>query len=107
MDGPPALAANMVKEFVSQSHGERNAAASASTDSYRILKTNRTEYLIVMDDGQDFEAMYAEWCRMDDAFCEGELPESKWQDIATFLRKRHVTVIEPFCVHVLADYYEG
>src|SRR5580658_7129251 len=85
--------------------GERMPINSIAAESYRILKTNRTEYLILLDDGQDFEALYSEWCKMDDAFCEGVLPESKWQDIATFLRKRQVTVIEPFGVHVLADYY--
>ena len=74
-------------------------------DSYRILKTNRTEYLILLDDGRDFEALYTEWCKLDDAFCEGSLPESKWQDIATFLRKRQVTVIDPLGVNVLADFY--
>jgi hypothetical protein len=78
---------------------------SAPSESYRVLKTNRTEYLILVDNGQDFEALYADWCKMDDAFCDGALPESKWQDIATFLRKRQVTVIEPIGTHVLADYY--
>ena len=88
-----------------QTRSERNIAESSSIDTYRILKTNRTEYLILLDNGQDFESLYTEWCRMDDAFCDGELPESKWQDIATFLRKRQVTVIEPFDAQVLADYY--
>src|SRR5580704_13949938 len=88
-----------------QAVGEREPGVFISTDSYQILKTNRTEYLILLDEGQDFEALCTEWCRMDDAFCEGSLPESKWQDIATFLRKRNVTVIEPVGAQVLADYY--
>ena len=85
--------------------GERSTIESRPTDSYRILKTNRTEFLILLDDGQDFEALYTEWCKMDDAFCDGALPESKWQDIATFLRTRSVTVIEPTDSQILADYY--
>lgn len=82
-----------------------STAVPGSIDSYRILKSNRTEYLILLDQGQDFDALYREWCAMDDAFCDGTLPESKWQDIATFLRKRQVAVIEPFEVQTLADYY--
>ena len=75
------------------------------TASYRILKTNRDEYLILLDDGQDFEALYGEWCALDDAFCEGKLPENKWMDVGTFLRKKDVTVIEPFDIQTLADFY--
>ena len=74
-------------------------------DTYRILRTNREEFVIVVDEGQNFEALFGAWCAMDDAFCEGELPESKWQDIITFLRHRAVTVIEPLMVQNLADYY--
>lgn len=77
------------------------------SQTFRILKANRDEYLIVVDDGQDFDALYTEWCRLDDAFCEGKIPESKWQDVTTFLRKRKVVVIEPLDVQALVDYYDG
>jgi hypothetical protein len=71
----------------------------------RILKTNRTEYLIVVDDGQDLEGLYAEWCRLDDAFCEGELAEKEWMEVDKFLRSKGVQVIAPSEVQVLAEFY--
>lgn len=82
-----------------------NQQSESVPDTYRILKTNRDEYLIVIDDGQDLEGLFYQWCVMDDAFCEGTIPESQWEDIATFLTARNVRLIQPLSAHVLADYY--
>jgi hypothetical protein len=71
----------------------------------RILKTNRTEFVIIVDEGQDLERLYSEWCALDDQFAEGELDEDQWKPIADFLRARGVRVIEPSEVQVLAEFY--
>jgi hypothetical protein len=61
--------------------------------------------LVLVDEGQDFEALYAEWCALDDAFCDGRLPERQWRDIEGFLLERGVTVLEPSAVQDLCDFY--
>ena len=52
----------------------------------RILRTNRTEYVILVDESQDFAALYREWCMLDDKFCDDELPDSEWVTMDKHIR---------------------
>jgi hypothetical protein len=76
--------------------------------SIRLLRVNYDEGavpLLIVDDGKDFESLDAEWCALDDAFCDGRIGERQWQEVQSFLRDRGVTVIEPSAVQDLCDYY--
>jgi hypothetical protein len=61
--------------------------------------------LILLDDGQDFEAIYAKWCQQDDAFCEGLISEKEWRAPEDFLRGQGVVILEPLSVDQLGDFY--
>lgn len=74
----------------------------------RLLRVNYDDTsvpLVLLDEGQDFGALFAEWCKQDDAFCDGRLSEREWRDIASFMGDRGVTVLPASAVHDLCDYY--
>jgi hypothetical protein len=61
--------------------------------------------LLVVDEGQNFARLFRDWCRQDDAFTDGEIPESEWRSPADFLRERGCKVFEPAVIEDLGDYY--
>lgn len=84
---------------------------NANTHSPAAIRLLRVNYddgslpLLLLDEGQDFESLFAEWCAMDDAFCEDLIPERCWQDVHAFLTSQGVTVIEPAAVQDLCEFY--
>lgn len=86
----------------------RPAAAVDALPPMRFLfhGTSSEPPLILVDEGQDFEAIYTAWCAQDDAFCEDRIDVSEWDDIVTFLRKHNVTIIEPAAIDELGEFYE-
>ncbi|HEV2473975.1 MAG TPA: hypothetical protein VGS41_14965 [Chthonomonadales bacterium] len=71
----------------------------------RVLQDETQPPLILMDDGQDFESLYCEWCQQDDAYCEDQLEDGQWQDIVTFLKSRGVRIVDPVAFQDLGDFY--
>lgn len=70
-----------------------------------VLRGGGQAPLVLVDEGQDFDALYAEWCDQDDAYCDGQMDDRQWEDIESFLEKRAVTIIKPVEVQDLGDFY--